>query len=242
MSQEQLRGEKLDARTDLFSFGLVLYEMASGQRAFTGETAAILRAAILRSTPVPVRELNSTLPPKLEGVIDKALQKGRELRYRSASEMETDLLKLSLVGHDLRREGEWPRHRKLVASVALALTVAGGGLFYRQSHRSRTHSASNQAKVTRLTHWHKSISSATLSRDGRTLAFTSSAGGYDQVFAVLAAGGEPAQVTFDEGDKYVDNFSPEGTEIKITASDLCAQRFNDADGAFNVNQSARQVT
>jgi eukaryotic-like serine/threonine-protein kinase len=92
MSPEQLRGEKLDARTDLFSFGLVLYEMASGQRAFTGETAAILRAAILRSTPVPVRELNSTLPPKLEGVIDKALQKGRELRYRSASEMYTDLL------------------------------------------------------------------------------------------------------------------------------------------------------
>ena len=62
MSPEQVRGEKLDARTDLFSFGLVLYEMATGQRAFSGETAAILNDAILNHTPVPVRELNSTLP------------------------------------------------------------------------------------------------------------------------------------------------------------------------------------
>ena len=66
MSPEQVRGEKLDARTDLFSFGLILYEMATGQRAFSGDTAAILKDAILNQTPAPVRDLNSTLPPKLE--------------------------------------------------------------------------------------------------------------------------------------------------------------------------------
>ena len=64
MSPEQVRGEKLDARTDLFSFGLVLYEMATGQRAFSGETAAVVHDAILNNSPIPVRELNSTLPAK----------------------------------------------------------------------------------------------------------------------------------------------------------------------------------
>ena len=77
MSPEQVRGEKLDARTDLFSFGLILYEMATGQRAFSGDTAAILKDAILNHIPTPVHDLNSTLPPKLEQTINKALEKDR---------------------------------------------------------------------------------------------------------------------------------------------------------------------
>ena len=85
MSPEQVRSEKLDARTDLFSFGLILYEMATGQRAFSGDTAAILKDAILNHTPAPVHELNSTLPLKLEQTINKALEKDREKRYQSAA-------------------------------------------------------------------------------------------------------------------------------------------------------------
>jgi eukaryotic-like serine/threonine-protein kinase len=80
MSPEQVRGEKLDARTDLFSFGLVLYEMATGQRAFSGDTAAMVKDAILNHTPVPMHELSSALPAKLVSTIDKALEKDRELR------------------------------------------------------------------------------------------------------------------------------------------------------------------
>ncbi len=91
MSPEQVRGEPLDARSDLFSFGVVLYEMATGQRAFTGETEVIVHAAITKRTPVPVRELNARLPPELEPIINKALDKNRELRYSSAAAMRADL-------------------------------------------------------------------------------------------------------------------------------------------------------
>ena len=91
MSPEQVRGEKLDSRTDLFSFGLVLYEMATGQRAFRGSTAIQVNEAILHRTPAPARDSNAKLPPGLELIIDKALQKEREMRYQSAAEIRTDL-------------------------------------------------------------------------------------------------------------------------------------------------------
>jgi serine/threonine protein kinase/Tol biopolymer transport system component len=96
MSPEQVRGEKLDARTDIFSLGLVLYEMATGQRAFSGETAMVLHNAILNQAPVPVRDQNPVLPEKLVAIIDKCLQKERAERYQSAAEVR-DALKQ--VGH-----------------------------------------------------------------------------------------------------------------------------------------------
>lgn len=96
MSPEQVRGEKVDARTDLFSFGLVLYEMAAGERAFTGETAPILHAAILNDTPKSVRELNPRVPARLEEIISKALEKDREQRYHTASELSADLKHLTV--------------------------------------------------------------------------------------------------------------------------------------------------
>src|SRR6266849_5538865 len=91
MSPEQVRKEKLDARTDVFSFGLVLYEMAAGQRAFTGGTAAIVHDAILNQTPAPAHDLNSAVPRGLDTVIAKALEKDHSRRYQSAAEMREDI-------------------------------------------------------------------------------------------------------------------------------------------------------
>ena len=94
MSPEQVRGEALDSRTDLFSLGCVLYEMATGRPPFTGSTPGTIHEAILNRTPIPVGRVNPESSPRLEEVVNKALEKDRKLRYQHASELRADLQRL----------------------------------------------------------------------------------------------------------------------------------------------------
>jgi serine/threonine protein kinase/tetratricopeptide (TPR) repeat protein len=96
MSPEQIRGEKLDARSDLFSLGLVLFEMVTGRRAFRGSTGAAVHEAVLHGSPVPVRKLNPAVPAGVESVIRRSLEKDRDRRYQSAKELHADLERINL--------------------------------------------------------------------------------------------------------------------------------------------------
>ena len=131
MSPEQVRREKLDARTDIFSFGLVLYEMATGRRAFAGDTAAVVYEAILKQAAVPVHDLNATLPANLVRIIDKALEKDREKRYQSAAGMRGDLRGGS--GESGTENSERPLRRWMLpaATAVVVLALIAGSLYWR---------------------------------------------------------------------------------------------------------------
>ena len=143
MSPEQARGEELDARTDLFSFGVVLYEMATGRLPFSGNTSATIFHAILGQAPIPPGRLNPELPPRLEEIIHKALEKDRDVRYQHASDMRADLKRLKRDTDSSRSVvrsspaetpiQSWWRSRAAIgiAVVALVVLLAGAGWFYR---------------------------------------------------------------------------------------------------------------
>ena len=104
MSPEQVRGRELDARSDLFSFGAVLYEMATGDLPFHGESSAVICEAIMNRAPVPAVRLNHDVPAQLEDIINKALEKDVDLRYQHASEMRSDLQRLKRDTDSSRRQ------------------------------------------------------------------------------------------------------------------------------------------
>ena len=141
MSPEQARGEELDARTDLFSFGAVLYEMGTGQMAFPGVSAAVIHDAILNRAPTPLARVNPALPLELERIVNKALEKDRKLRYQSAADIRTDLQRLKrdtesarlpagtsaavVVGS--RRGIRW---KLIVPAAAVVIALAAGSYIY----------------------------------------------------------------------------------------------------------------
>jgi eukaryotic-like serine/threonine-protein kinase len=237
MSPEQVRGKELDVRTDLFSFGAVLYEMATGTLPFRGESAAVICEAILNRAPVAALRLNPDLSAELERVISKALEKDRDLRYQHASDLRSDLQRLvrdssrshwdrSPSGLEDRPKGDseapksgppqerkpWKAYYYAVAAVVL-LAVIGGVFVFRRSSPAPLPANTQWEQLTFFT---DSAVYPALSSDGRMLAFirgNSSFIGPGQIYVKLLPGGEPVQLTHDSMPKLAPVFSPDSSSI-----------------------------
>ncbi len=142
MSPEQARGEPLDARTDVFSCGAVLYEMCTGRQPFAGSTTAVIFDAILNKAPVSPVKLNPELPEELSRIVNTALEKDRDLRYQSAAELKTDLKRL-------KRDSESAKSGKTAAAPPARCAGAAGSLSPVLSSRSRPASRSGRRGVPR---------------------------------------------------------------------------------------------
>jgi len=224
MSPEQVRGEQLDARSDLFSFGAVLYEVATGKTPFPGDTTGVIFDAILNRAPVTPSRLNPQVPPKFEEIIHKALEKDRELRYQSAGEMRSDLRRLK---RDSESGGTAPmmgaaaagktRDRRMLifslVTIAAVLAAVGGGIWWYRAARPATPASTTWQQMTFFT---DSAVYPALSPDGRMLAFIRGGGtffGPGQVYVKLLPDGEPVALTHDATAKMSPVFSPDGSRI-----------------------------
>jgi hypothetical protein len=217
MSPEQARGEELDWRSDLFSFGMVLYEMTTGVPAFAGRTTALLHDAILNRAPKPMHEFIPEVPPELERIVGKGLEKERRLRYQSAAEMRADLQRLKRDTETgktatLSREQRGWGKKTWWAAGAGALALILGLLYWRGGQRAAT----DTGKWQQLTFFADSAVYPEISRDGRMLAFIRGSDtfiGPGQVYVKLLPSGEPVQLTRDGTWKLSPMFSPDGTKI-----------------------------
>src|SRR6266566_1707546 len=195
MSPEQARGEELDTRTDLFSFGAVLYEMATGRAPFAGSSSAVIFEAILNKTPVPATSMNAEIPHQLAKIISKALEKDRDLRYQVASEMRSDLKRLKrnsesgrslarpvvenqvvpFAGSKIRPSGVavWPRQHWPLLTVLLSLVLivlAAAVLWFVQSRPAAQREIQQRQLTTNS--FEKPVNSGAISPDGKYLAYS----------------------------------------------------------------------
>ena len=235
MSPEQIRGKELDARTDLFSFGAVLYEMCAGVLPFRGDTSALIFNAILERAPVPPLRLNPDVPGELERIIDKCLEKDRDLRYQSASELRADLKRLKrdtesekvLTGSGEHVPAEAPgaprRLRRLPAGIVATLSflaLAVAVFLLRSSLPPPT--IVGTAQLTS-----DGIPKGGLVTDGSRLYFVEFSGDHFIVSHVSIAGGENAAIPTSLANPIVLDVSRDSSQLLLLES-----HFIQLDSAF----------
>ena len=222
MSPEQARGKDLDARSDLFSFGGVLYQMATGRAPFLGETAAVIFDGILRETPTPPSKLNPEIPPELERIIGKLLEKDREERYQTARDLLIDLRRLkrgsssssSAVRPTVLRAGPTSLFRWWSVGLGALLLAVVCALVLKPSPQPRV------VRTTPITQ-PRAIQEIVgiLQTDGARIYFSRVVGDSIGVAQVSASGGDPAPVpTPFKEDHWLYNVSPDGSEFLVANS------------------------
>jgi Tol biopolymer transport system component len=219
MSPDQARGRPVDARTDLFSFGVVLYEMATGQLPFTGATWPDICDALLTESPRPANEWNPGLSPELQRIIERALERDPDARYQSASELHADLVRTQ------RHLEAGPEAGKAAAFSNTWIVAAGSillillGVLGIRLFRSRQTPVTNPAEYVQLTKFSDAISSPSLSRDGRMVTFIRGGPSFlssGQIYVKALPDGEPLQLTDDPQLKYAPVFTPDGSQVAYT--------------------------
>jgi len=216
MSPEQVRGQVVDHRSDIFSLGAILYEMLSGKRAFEGTTAADTMSAILKEEPAELSASGRSLPPALGRIVDRCLEKEPAERFQSARDLAFNLELLSreetgsgaAVAIPARKGRRWG----IAALGALALLGAAGLGFLARGLKSRTENSS-PAELRRLTDFVGMEEFPALSPDGKWVAFTADVSGRRQIWVRLLAGGTPLQVTQDDADHQYPRWSPDSSSL-----------------------------
>jgi serine/threonine protein kinase/Tol biopolymer transport system component len=215
MSPEQASGQVVDARSDLFSLGAVLYEMLTGQPAFSGETLQQVLTAILTEQPLSPRNVHRAIPPVVDRLVMRLLAKERAARYQTAHDVRVELQRLA---RDLDPDSHGARRRGLQWSAAAALMVALAAIGWISS---RARSGGTAVEYTQITHFADSATWPALSSDGRLLTFIRGAStfvGPGQIYIKALPDGEPVALTSDDLKKMSPMFSPDGSRIAYTAS------------------------
>ncbi len=208
MSPEQVRGERLDARTDIFSFGLVLYEMATVQKAFDADDVATLKDAILHQTPTPALKLIPRLPHKLGSIIDKCLQKDRNLRYQQASDVRADLQALKRFS-----EGKLSRPTAMALVACAAILVAALALGFRWFFARPRPQPFSKFEISQVTDTGLA-SVAAISRDGKFILNVQNDNGQQSLWLRNVPSGSNTQIVPPAVATYRSvTFSPDGNYI-----------------------------